>query len=462
MMNIYFCISAEVTIMMMHSVRRFSSRFKLPPIQLDMDYLLNPDNRESIKSNIKHRKGVGDIDSVLESRNDEFRLLKNALKIPNKTHENAPEKDDLILEERKLPWRPLEQLSNDKIRPFDELARISDGLYNQNLTHFTGDKTYYLLDSLAHLERALIEFTARKLTLKEGFGLVGVPDILPAEVLERCGVGVGDHDNVVYRVDDARRHDLALSGTAEMALCGLVMGARLTPDKHLKLQQDSVPKTNHNRKYYKSQKVKFRDFVEKSGLLPSKLASVSRCFRAEAALPEKCIYRVHQFTKVEMFAAVKAEESDETLRDFLRIEKDLFSSLELSYKVLEMSMHELGAPAFRKFDIEAYFPGKRSFGEVSSCSDCSDFQARRLDLKNSDNGEFCHTVNGTACAIPRMIMAIMEQNQLHNGLVKVPDVLVDFMPDKADRIKPLRHRNRRPHFRFIKSPKFFVNKTEKS
>lgn len=133
-----------------------------------------------------------------------------------------------------------------------------------------------------------------------------------------------------------------------------------------------------------------------------------------------------------MFSVSPEDQSDIILEDFRRIEEEYFSNLGLHFRVLDMPPHELGAPAYRKYDIEAWMPGRNIFGEISSCSNCTDFQSRRLNIKYeaSDGTRYAHTVNGTACAIPRMLIAITETYQNSNGSITIPDVLRKYMKNK--------------------------------
>lgn len=198
----------------------------------------------------------------------------------------------------------------------------------------------------------------------------------------------------VYRILPS---NFCLSGTSEMALAGYFAGSEL-----------------------------------KENQLPVKVTAVSRCFRAETSKlqEEKGIYRVHQFTKVEMFSVCQATESAAMLEEFKEIEINLFKNLGLHFKLLDMPPCELGAPAYRKYDIEAWMPGRDMWGEISSCSNCTDYQSRRLNIKIGD--QFAHTVNGTACAIPRMLISIIETFQREDGSIPIPEVLRKFM--RTDKI----------------------------
>lgn len=186
----------------------------------------------------------------------------------------------------------------------------------------------------------------------------------------------------VYRIEPSGR---CLSGTSEMAMGGYFGGKTL-----------------------------------KAADLPEKAMAVSRCYRAEAH--DDNLYRVHCFTKIEMFAVCLPTQSEEMLEHFRDIECRLFNSLGISFKVYDMPIHELGASAYRKYDIEAWMPSRNSFGEISSTSNCTDYQSKRLNIYVDDGSgkkQHAHTVNGTACAIPRMIIALMEHYVVSVGYVEI-------------------------------------------
>lgn len=207
---------------------------------------------------------------------------------------------------------------------------------------------------------------------------------------------------------DAELHgaDLCLSGTSEMAIANYFANKTIPEEE-----------------------------------LPIKIAAVSRCYRAETSstAEERGIYRVHQFTKVEMFALSKPTDSDTILTSFRDFQEKHFESLGLHLQILDMPPHELGAPAYRKYDLEAYMPGRKIYGEVSSCSDCTDYQSRRLKIKYkmNENGDvgFVHTINGTACAVPRILIALIETHQTDHGVVKIPQVLVPFLRGQNEIVK---------------------------
>lgn len=173
---------------------------------------------------------------------------------------------------------------------------------------------------------------------------------------------------------------------------------------------------------------------------PKKMGAVSRCFRAEVTDVQEGLFRVHEFTKVEMFAYCKSERSESLLEDFLELQKKFCESLHLHAQVLDMPENDLGLSASRKYDIEAFMPGHGKFGEISSASNCKDYQSSRLNISNlfsygSGKKEFVHTVNGTLCAVPRLLIALLEQHQQMDGAVWIPPVLRQYFGGKEIMLK---------------------------
>ncbi|CAG5114708.1 unnamed protein product [Candidula unifasciata] len=389
----------------------WDSPFQLPVPELDWAFLLDRKNTEFIANNILNRKGIGDIYKVIslseqldkeqnevEKERIHRELISEALDIPNLSHPNTVIGDEsgarvveVVGTKKEFDFTP---------RNVSEIAgRGLKMLRDERLTFSTGAKTYYLEDGLAKLERALVSFTLDKL-LKKGFQLVSVPDLLYPGVIDSCGFKTSSDRSQVYHLHPRCLNGACLAGTAEMSLAGYFMNEVIPYDQ-----------------------------------LPKRMVAVSRCYRAEAQerAAEKGLYRVHHFTKVEMFGLSSCEsgtESEDLLHELLSIERELFSALGLHFRVLDMPTQELGAPAQRKFDIEAWMYGKNIWGEISSCSNCTDFQSRRLNIKYiSPSGELrhVHTVNGTACAVPRLITAILEQNQQQRRKLDLPEILWPYL-----------------------------------
>uniref|UniRef100_A0A1B6CCF4 serine--tRNA ligase n=1 Tax=Clastoptera arizonana TaxID=38151 RepID=A0A1B6CCF4_9HEMI len=382
--------------------------YEQPRVNLNIEYLCNPKNTEEIIFNIQNRKGIGDIYKVLDhfvlleglksnSKSPDYlkayhKFLEEAIKIPNQSHPD-------LLQHGEMPHlvkqAGLKKDFNFKPKTFKDIAKSLSIVQNENTVNFTGQRSYYFMGQLAELESALVDWSLKKL-LSLGFHLISVPDILNRNIIESCGMDTQSDRNQVYTLcENYYDKDLCLSGTSEMAIAGYLMNKNI-PEKDL----------------------------------PLRLAAVSRCYRAETSKvsEERGIYRVHHFTKVEMFGVTRPEESSVLLEEFRNIQEELFISLGLHIQVLDMPLHELGAQAYRKFDVEAWMPGKKNWGEVSSCSDCTDFQSRRLSIKSGE--QYVHTVNGTACAVPRLIIALLETHQRSDGTVDIPQVLQPFMRGK--------------------------------
>jgi len=171
--------------------------------------------------------------------------------------------------------------------------------------------------------------------------------------------------------------------------------------------------------------------------LPLRLAGISHCFRTEAGSAgreSRGLYRVHQFSKVEMFAITRPEDSEAMHDELVAIEESLLQALEIPYRVIDIAAADLGAPAYRKFDIEGWMPmrgGAGDYGELTSASNCTDYQARRLRTRfrrsGSKKNELVHTLNGTAIAVPRTIVAILENHQCADGSVAIPKALQGYL-----------------------------------
>ncbi|XP_017118953.1 serine--tRNA ligase, chloroplastic/mitochondrial [Drosophila elegans] len=342
-----------------------------------------------------HRNNMPLIRSLVQEAvagdQDKLRQLQAELEqLPNSTH---PRLQDYGEQPRELAQYVHRQLPpQSSLKEFSELARALNLYRMDHLGNYTGHKSYYLTGQLATLEQAIIQYALQVVT-GQGFMLISVPDILPREVIESCGMRTEGERTQVYKLDTGE----CLSGTSEMALAGYFAN-KLLPQEQL----------------------------------PLKVTAVSRCYRAETSglQEEKGIYRVHQFTKVEMFAICTEEQSEAELEEFKNIEVDLFRRLGLNFRLLDMPPCELGAPAYQKYDIEAWMPGRQMWGEISSCSNCTDYQARRLGIKyrRSSDGQIlhAHTINGTATAIPRLLIALLESYQ-RGDAIEIPHVLRSFM-----------------------------------
>uniref|UniRef100_A0A4W5NFH3 serine--tRNA ligase n=1 Tax=Hucho hucho TaxID=62062 RepID=A0A4W5NFH3_9TELE len=320
-----------------------------------------------------------------------------ALRLPNTTHPNVPIGDEsqarvleLVGQKPEFDFKPRGHLEIG-----EELGLIRQ----RRLAHVSGHRSYYLRGAGARLQSALQNFALETLQ-QRGFIPMVVPDMLKGAVFEGCGMQPHAHRSQVYSLDPTCFPDLNLAGTGEVGIAG----------------------------YFMDHAVNWKD-------LPVRSVCSSTCYRAETDTGRETwgLYRVHHFNKVEMFGVTAddtGEESSQMLEEFLSLQKEIFSSLELHYRVLDMPTQELGRPAHRKYDIEAWMPGRDSYGEISSGSNCTDYQSRRLNiLYEGEDGSlhYAHTVNATACAIPRTIIAILETHQTKEGTVLVPRALQPFL-----------------------------------
>ncbi|MCE9548749.1 MAG: serine--tRNA ligase [Planctomycetia bacterium] len=314
--------------------------------------------------------------------------------IPNLTHPDAPVgTDDHANRELRHGKTPLPKFG------FKALDHVELG-QRLNLFDFdaggkvAGHGFYYLKNDAVLLELALQQYTIR-LLMDQGFTPFITPDMARNEILQGIGFIPRGPETQIYSVADT---DLSLIATAEITLGGL-----------------------------------YADAIIEADTLPLKLCGVSHCYRTEAGAHGKAtrgLYRVHQFTKIEMFAYTLPEESEAMLDEFCALECRIFDELQIPYRVVDTATGDLGGPAYRKFDLEAWMPGRGEageYGEVTSTSNCTDYQSRRLGIKYRVKGEkgtrFVHTLNGTAVAISRALIAILENYQHADGSVAVPDVL---------------------------------------
>ncbi len=320
------------------------------------------------------------------------------LHIPNMTHPAAPVGggDDAHVEVRrgktevrKFDFPPLDHVQlGEKLDLFDFEAGART----------TGHGFYFLKNDCVLLDLALQRYAVDVLA-RHGFTLTTTPDLARQEVLMGTGYNPRGPETQIYSIAGS---DLCLVGTAEITLGGM-----------------------------------YAEQIIEAENLPIKLAGISHCFRTEAGAAGKAtrgIYRVHQFTKVEMFAFTLPEQSDDMLEQLRDIECELFDGLGIPYRVIDTASGDLGGPAYRKYDLEAWMPGRGEggdWGEVTSTSNCTDYQARRLNIRYKKKDEkgtrFAHTLNGTAIALSRALIAVLENYQQADGSVEVPQVLRGWM-----------------------------------
>ncbi len=378
-------------------------------LQLDIDRLnqeagrvsksigkVSQDQREPLK--IEGRR-LREEASVLQARQAEVleesdKILRS---IPNLTHSEAPHggEEDATEVRRgssSIPpftFKPRDHVElgeNLKLFDFEAGSRVA------------GHGFYFLTNDGVLLELALQKY-AIDLLMQEGFTVMTTPDVARDSILEGTGFMPRGPETQIYSISNS---DLSLVATAEITLGGAMSEKVFNSDE-----------------------------------LPVKLCGISHCFRTEAGAHGRAtrgLYRVHQFTKVEMFAFTAPDQSDAMHQRLLDLECKIFDGLGIPYRVVDTATGDLGGPAYRKYDLEAWMPGRGKtgeWGEVTSTSNCTDYQARRLAIrfrKPTEKGtQFVHTLNGTAIAISRAMVAILENYQQEDGSVKVPEALVSWV-----------------------------------
>jgi len=339
---------------------------------------------EDASEAIAEVRGVSEREKALE---EELRALEERradvlAALPNLLDPSAPDEDEVIREvgEAGAIGRSHVELLGEDL-DLERAARVS------------GSRFVYLKGPLVRLELALVQWAVSVLG-ERGF----IPVVPPVLVRERALFGTGmlpDTEQQLYRVPE---DELYLVGTSEVPLASL-----------------------------------HADEILAAGDLPLRYAGFSTCFRREAGAAGKDtqgMFRVHQFDKVEMFTFVEPERSGEEHERLLEIEEGILQALELPYRVVNIAANDLGGPAAKKYDLEAWLPGQGRYRELTSCSNTTDFQARRLDVRyrpgEGESARHVHTLNGTAVAVGRTIIGIVENHQRDDGSVAIPEVLHPF------------------------------------
>jgi seryl-tRNA synthetase len=377
----------EVEVETLRAKRNTASKSKPTPEQIE--------EMKKVGDEIqKIEKELGPIDQKF------FELL---MQVPNLTHPDVKvsenEDDNVVLEQKSEPTKfdftPLDHVQlAEKLNliDFERGAKVS------------GAKFYYFKNEVALLELALTQY-AFEVAVKHGFTPFITPDLAKRDILDKMGYSPRGESTQVYNIENS---DLSLIGTAEITMGGYHKDEVLTEDE-----------------------------------LPKKYVALSHCFRTEAGAYSKFskgIFRVHQFTKVEMFEYTMPEKSEEAHKELLEIEKEIFEGLKVPFRVIDHCTADLGAPSYRTYDLEAWMPGKPNkegklgdWAEITSTSNCTDYQSRALNIKYQNqkgDKKYVHMINGTTIAMTRPIIAILENNQNKDGSVTMPEVLHKYLQFK--------------------------------
>jgi seryl-tRNA synthetase len=334
-----------------------------------------------------------------KARENETAMRAALAAIPNMSHPDAPVGTDAAANKVLRKWGEPRKF-DFPVKDHVALAEALDLVDFEAGSAVAGQKFYFLKNEAVLLELALVHYAIDTLR-KEGYTPIITPDVARVDVLEGIGFIPRGPETQIYSIENS---DLCLIATAEITLGGM-----------------------------------HRDKVLDELDLPQKYVGLSHCFLTEAGAPgrdTRGLYRVHQFTKVEMFAFCAPDQSEGIHQELLAIEESIFQGLGLPYQVIDTCTGDLGGPAYRKYDLEAWMPGRGQggmgeYGEVTSTSNCTDYQARRLNIRYKVPAQkgtrFVHTLNGTAVAVSRALLAILENGQEADGSVIVPQVLRTWM-----------------------------------
>lgn len=384
-------------------------------LNVDIDHLLETDNkrRELIKEveNLRAEKNKISKQQTADSRrlgrevkkklNELEPLLKKTeeeredvlMQVPNLLHPNVPDgKDDTEnVEIRAFGGKPEYDFEP---KGHDELGKNLDLIDVEKGAEVAGTGFYYLKKEAVLLEFALIQY-GLKILQDANFVPVVTPEVVRKKAAEGAGFVPRREEPDIYKIES---EDLYLIATAEIPLTAYHMNETLKKEE-----------------------------------LPKSYVGFSSCFRKEAGAygkHKKGIFRVHEFDKLEMYRFALPEQSEHAFAEMVALEEKIYQGLKIPYRVVNICTGDMSAPAYIKYDLEYWSPSEKAYHEITSCSNCTDFQARRLNIRyRKDDGslDFVHTLNGTAIAIGRTLIAILENNQKEDGSVLVPEVLREYV-----------------------------------
>ncbi len=362
---------------------------------------LKGEERQAAIDRVKGLKGElaeleGRVETLKAERDSELRRMPNLL-APDAPVGKSDEENVEVSRwgtPRAFDFEPRDHVS---------LGKLTDTIDFDRAAKVTGSNFYYLKREAPVVELALCQYALSRL-MPRGFVPVATPDLARDAILDGIGFAPRGPETQVYSVEGS---DLSLVGTAEITVGG-----------------------------YHS------DEILEGAELPLRYLGLSHCFRTEAGAygkESRGLYRVHQFTKVEMFIICRPEESAAMHEEIRALEEELFQGLGLPYRVVNVCSGDLGAPALKKYDLEAWMPGRGAYGEVTSCSNCTDYQSRRLGIRfrpePGASPHYVHMLNGTALAISRALIALYENYQDADGGVRLPAVLAPWLAG-LERIPP--------------------------
>lgn len=333
-----------------------------------------------------------------EQEDIENKYSKLALTIPNLVHESVPVGADETANKEIRKWGKIPEF-DFKINDHIDISENLDLVDLERAAKVAGARFYYLKNDLVRLNQSLIHFALDFLTKKE-YSLVQPPYMINRQSMEGAVIA-DDFEEVIYKVED---EDLYMIGTSEHAMAAM-----------------------HSKEILEGKD------------LPVRYAGVSPCFRKEAGAhgrDQKGIFRVHQFDKIEQFVFARPEDSWKEHEKMLAVAEEFYQKLEIPYRVMLLSTGDMGKISAKTYDIEAWMAGQNSYREIVSCSNCLDYQARRLKIrfrdKTNEDTQYLHTLNSTLVATTRVLVSIMENFQTKDGHIKIPQALQSYMGDQKE------------------------------
>jgi len=346
-------------------------------------------------------KEMGDISKKLDELESDRKTVDEnyhnlSFSIPNLIHDSVPKGADESFNKEVRTWGEIPKFDFD-VKDHIDLGLELDIVDLERASKTAGARFYYLKDGLVKLGQSLTAF-ALDFVSSKNYNLIQPPYMINRQSMEGAVIA-DDFEDVIYKVQD---EDLFLIGTSEHAIASM---------------------------YY--------DEILEGSKIPLRYASISPCFRKEAGAhgkDQKGIFRVHQFEKIEQFIFCRPEESWEEHEKMIKSTEEFYQQLEIPYRLMLLSSGDMGKVSSKTYDIEAWMAGQNAYREIVSCSNCIDYQSRRLKIrfreKSNEDTKYIHTLNSTLVAIERTMVAILENNQTKDGHVEIPKVLQKYFGDK--------------------------------
>ena len=336
-----------------------------------------------------------------QRKTTEVDYQKLSFSIPNMIHDSVPRGVDGTFNKQVRIWGNVPKFDFE-VKDHIDLGLGLDIMDLERASKTAGARFYYLKGGLVKLGQALTAF-ALDFVSEKNYDLIQPPYMINRQSMEGAVIA-DDFEEVIYKVQD---EDLFLIGTSEHAIASM---------------------------HY--------DEILEGSKIPLRYASISPCFRKEAGAhgkDQKGIFRVHQFEKVEQFVFCRPEESWDEHEKMIQITEEFYQKLEIPYKLMLLSSGDMGKVSAKTYDLEAWMAGQNAYREIVSCSNCLDYQSRRLKIrfreKSNEDTKYIHTLNSTLVAIERTMVAILENNQTKDGLVHVPEVLQKYFGDETKLMK---------------------------